>query len=393
MMAKGGIAFLFALGGFAITGSPSAGYAEGARIGLDVDSRVHGHPCSGSVVLSVSESGVAGPFFEAIASVTGQRSRLDALLVHSNQVVFSLDVDTRIAGGDYCDEDLVAYDATSGAFSLFFDASAAGVPAAADLDAASIEWGTDRLLLSFDTAVILPGDLWVRDADVVRYSGTGFEMGCPAQVLGVPIGADITALHHDAEGLYFSLDRSVSIGGEHGADHDVWCLESTSNVLRLARWDVSARADIQCFDRPQDSDGDWLTDFEELTGRDEAASTYPGTDKALSPASRTSNPLRYDTDGDGMGDGAEAACGTDPTRGVDVLRFVTEPSITGGLARLTWSSVPGKHYAIHGATLVQEGFTNRVSATCPAAEATNTTSYTDEVTDAATMLYRVQLVP
>jgi len=67
------------------------------------------------------------------------------------------------------------------------------------------------------------------------------------------------------------------------------------------------------------------------------------------------SPLLWDTDGDGMGDGAEGVAGTDPASNASVLRLhglVIEP---GGMVRLEWASEPGKNYAIETNSLLGVG--------------------------------------
>src|SRR6185503_18956480 len=73
------------------------------------------------------------------------------------------------AGSPAEPRDVVRFDPATGNFSIFFDGSANGVP---DGDAIATD-PSDRLVLSFDTSVTLPGVGTVDDEDLVRFaSGT-----------------------------------------------------------------------------------------------------------------------------------------------------------------------------------------------------------------------------
>ena len=85
---------------------------------------------------------------------------------------------------------------------------------------------------------------------------------------------------------------------------------------------------------PIDTDGDGLTDQEELTGQDNIL-TVP------IPAALT-NPYNPDTDGDGQSDGAEALAGTNPNDPGSALKIVR---ITGQCL-VEWTTVAGKTYQV-----------------------------------------------
>lgn len=84
-----------------------------------------------------------------------------------------------------------------------------------------------------------------------------------------------------------------------------------------------------------DSDGDGLTDAEEL-----ALGTMPGV---------------VDTDGDGQGDGSEVEAGTDPLDRqslFEVLSVARDPD--SGRVTTTWSSVPGKTYVLQASDRLED---------------------------------------
>ncbi len=105
---------------------------------------------------------------------------------------------------------------------------------------------------------------------------------------------------------------------------------------------------------PLDTDGDGLTDDEELTGHDNVLT-------APAPATLT-DPLNPDTDEDGQSDGAETLAGTDPTDPASLLRV---SRVTGQL-ELEWTTVAGKTYQVqtrNDFTTGWQPFTNITAAT------------------------------
>lgn len=336
----------------------------------------------------------AGSLYSALSADLPPGVRLDALIVHSNLIVFSTDVSFFKGGTLYNDEDLVAYDVNSGAYSMYFDGTANGVPAGADLDAAALDPCGSTLYLSFDILVVLPGVGRVCDEDVVEFVGGVFTTVHRGSAVGIPPMADMDAFYLDEMRAYFSLDITATIGGFTATDEDVWVMDLTySNILGvISNIGLEARADLVCLNCPWDSDGDWLTDFEEASGLDEPASTYPGSSVVLSPGGNRSDAFTWDTDHDGMGDGAEAACGTSPTNQADLLALIDAVPAGGTNLVVRWRSVPGKSYTLYSSVLLTNGFTNVVAAGYPAAASTNITTYTNYGVNLDDRLfYRVRL--
>ena len=87
-----------------------------------------------------------------------------------------------------------------------------------------------------------------------------------------------------------------------------------------------------------DDDNDTLSDALELSG----AAFDPPT---------ASDPLRADTDDDGMTDAIEAASGTNPHDAGSLLR-ITGLSLGGGAVRLAWQSRAGHAYEVVGADTI-----------------------------------------
>jgi hypothetical protein len=111
---------------------------------------------------------------------------------------------------------------------------------------------------------------------------------------------------------------------------------------------MEKRCNLAAVDFPKDSDGDGLTDYEELSGHDEAASTWQGTTTPLAP-SYTSSENYPDTDGDGVDDAYEAMAGTNPRSDTDYFHILSIHKSAGGDA-VTWSSVAGKQYSLYMST-------------------------------------------
>lgn len=115
--------------------------------------------------------------------------------------------------------DIVRYNGAS--FSLEFDGSAQNVPAGARIDALSVN-GDGDLLMSFDTTVSLSGTT-AADEDVVAFDGTNFTLVFDGSAQGVPVGADLDALHFAAETgrYYMSFDSGGMINGTTFSDEDL----------------------------------------------------------------------------------------------------------------------------------------------------------------------------
>lgn len=98
-----------------------------------------------------------------------------------------------------------------------------------------------------------------------------------------------------------------------------------------------------------DSDGDGLSDQEELTGLNNRLTP-------VNPNGHVTNPVNPDTDGDGVTDGQEALAGTDPHN--PASRFEV---LSGGIqlpsgVRLTWSSQTGRLYHVWTTTNLMGGW-------------------------------------
>ena len=294
-------------------------FSDNIRFSSDITMQMRGVYYTDDDVVTVGEY-AEGVLLDGQAVGLPHNVEIDALLVYSNQIVFSTDIDFENGATLYANEDLVVYDVNSGQLSMFSDGSTYGIKSAANLDAIAASGDVlETFYLSFDITITLPGVGVVADEDIIVFENGTFVSVIKGSDLSIPAAADIDALYFDNNILYFSLDITADINGSIGDGNDLWALDmGTSNVLLIGESGIDARADLVSLDYPRDSDGDWLTDLEEYSGIDEVSSTMPGTAAPLLPRGYVTSSILYDTDGDSVSDGLEAIYGTDPT---DPLSF------------------------------------------------------------------------
>ena len=182
-------------------------------------------------------------------------------------------------------------------------------------------FGGGDLLLSFDVGLDLAGIGRVEDHDLACFDGVGFSG--KVTVPGLPDARDLDAVSCSQNLLSFSLDGPASFAGVAGSDEDVWQWDPLgTNVLCMKMSSVPLRADLIALNEPRDPDQDGLSSFEEVSGVDDPATAWPDTGRALGPAGRLSDPELADSDDDGIRDGEESACGTDPMDPDDALQIV-----------------------------------------------------------------------
>ncbi len=210
-----------------------------------------------------------------------------------------------------------------GVYTVEFDASAAGVPASAIVDAVA-RTSEGLLLLSFDTSLSF-GAFTADDEDLVRWDGVSFtELEFDASAAGISKALDLDAAHLAANGhILLSFDGSGSVAGFYFDDEDVleydpiaasWELALDSSILHPTWKSV----DLGALSLSSDSDDDALADRVETdTG------VYAGLEDT------GSDPLAADSDGDGFDDGVEVEAGFDPNDPLSYLPAAPATSLLG----------------------------------------------------------------
>jgi N-acetylneuraminic acid mutarotase len=119
----------------------------------------------------------------------------------------------------------------------------------------------------------------------------------------------------------------------------------------VSRGSPNAVVDIEDirFGMNNDVDGDGITNDQEATlGTDplRADTDSDGITDGDEVNIYQTNPLLADTDGDGMSDGNEIAAETDPNSAVSALRITSMQRAVGGAFTINWSSNPAKAYSV-----------------------------------------------
>ncbi len=130
---------------------------------------------------------------------------------------------------------------SAGTHSILFDGSSQGVPEGIGIDALSTNAAGD-LLLSLDTSLELTAGVFAEDRDLVRWDGAAFSLFFDASAEGVPAGVGLDAAHYaeGADELLLSFATSGAIGGVVFDDEDLLGFDRSSGSWRLA-FDGSAR--------------------------------------------------------------------------------------------------------------------------------------------------------
>jgi hypothetical protein len=156
-------------------------------------------------------------------------------------VLLSLDTHAALGGLAVSPADVVRWDGV--AFTLVFDAAAAGVPAGADADAVAVDPASGDLLLSFDATLAL-GAITAADEDLARWDGVAWSLFFDGSTAGIPSALDVDAAHLQADGtLLVSFDTPGAVDGVSFHDEDVlafdlgtgdWSIAVDGSVLHFA---------------------------------------------------------------------------------------------------------------------------------------------------------------
>lgn len=289
-----------AVGLAALLASPApAGAAtslEGASLSPDITVSLDGAVVDGADVaddaLAGSATRVAFPGLPAGADLVAYH------LLPGGDELLVFDVTVALPGGvTATPRDVLRLSA--GTWSIEY-AGNASLPAGSRIDAlATAEDGA--LLLSFDVTVAL-GSTVFDDADLARLGGGGiFNSFFDASAHGLPAAADLDAAHRLAnDNLLLSFDITGQVDGTTFDDEDVVEFNPRSASFSLAydgsaRYAALAAADLDALDGlPADTDADGL--------RDDADNCIEVPNGPL----LTTGPEQRDTDADGYGNLCDA---------------------------------------------------------------------------------------
>lgn len=131
--------------------------------------------------------------------------------------VYSLDVAVEFDGQLIQPGDVFYVDFNG--VTMFFDASAAGLPDSVNTDAVSYDPATDDILLSFSNPFEIGGNIYL-PGDVVRYDGANFDLFFDSEIIGP--GVNLDGLHVlDTGQILMSFDADVRIDGQLYHDDDI----------------------------------------------------------------------------------------------------------------------------------------------------------------------------
>ena len=180
------------------------------------------------------------------------------------------------------DEDVAADDVLGGTIT---PVALGALPEASDVSAYHA-FGPGQFLLTFDTAVDLPGGVFAEAADVVRYDGATYSIEFDASSAGVPPGARADAVSRTTAGnLLLSFDTTVSLSSTTFDDED---LIEFDGATFTSRFDGSAAG----IDPALDLDGAHF-----FPGSGFLALSFDGSGSVGGVAFDDEDVLEYDTSG------------------------------------------------------------------------------------------------
>lgn len=217
--------------------------------------------------------------------------------------------------------------------------SSAQVPASVNNDG-NLDPSEFLVISTRDLALDAP----VADAGEGSNAEAGYWLDVDGSQSTSPSGLPTTYTWTQVSGPTGEIENPNSLHTRFRLTNDI--AEATSVVLRLTVFDsrFSDEDTVQlAFGPILDSDGDGLSDQEELTGVDNPLTP-------INPNGHITNPNNADSDGDGVPDGEEAVAGTDPNDSDSKFELVnvTTESEAGPVIR--WSSVSGRTYNLWSTT-------------------------------------------
>ena len=128
----------------------------------------------------------------------------------SGKWLISVSSATVLGGTTWEQSDVVAFDGVA-TYSLFFSGASAGVPASSDVDAVLIDKATGDLVLSFDIPTTI-GATTYEPADLVRYTGGIFSLFFDASAAGIPITSNVTGADQLGTRTAMTFDVPTRVG-------------------------------------------------------------------------------------------------------------------------------------------------------------------------------------
>jgi pimeloyl-ACP methyl ester carboxylesterase len=233
------------------------------------------------------------------------------------------------------------------------------------------------------------------------------------KTLPLPLGAESITFRYQfttaGDGDYLAAYWGTNASGFIGADLPISRSNFVEGAMSIAEYSLEtnvltfaliSRSNVNAvlvldaigFGVNSDADGDGLTNDQETSlGSDplKADTDGDGVSDGDEVNIYHSDPLNPDSDGDGVPDGAELRSGTSPTNALDKLAITDIRAIEAAGLTLKWLSVTGKNYRVNRWTnLVEDSYTtvsNAVSATAP------TNTFTDTATTNGPMFYWIEL--
>lgn len=199
---------------------------------------VDGVSIASDAVLGTDRLGFKELKLAALTAALPAGAAIDALDFFSpDEVYFSLTAAADFGGFIASDEDVLAWDGVG--FTLLWDGSNAGIPMAADIDALDVVSSTPLvMMLSLDIPAILDGIL-TQDEDLVRFEdGGGFvALAFDGSAAGVPAALDVDALNvRIASEWLLSFDADVTLGGAVLEDGDIALFDPTGGGFATSAW-------------------------------------------------------------------------------------------------------------------------------------------------------------
>jgi hypothetical protein len=189
----------------------------------------------------VGDTGAGAPAKIALGALPAAVDVSGYTIASNGNILFAIDIAASLAGGiDVTPRDVVRYNGSI--YSVEFRGADHGVPSGARIDAIGLVAGD--LLLSFDVTTTL-GNVTADDEDLVRLESTQpdvWSLYFDGSAKGVPAGADLDGADRiDATGhLALSFDISGSVGGVAFDDEDILDFDPVGNTWSM-RYDGSAR--------------------------------------------------------------------------------------------------------------------------------------------------------